>query len=188
MRIIAGKYKGLPIPLPKGGKIRPTTDRSKEALFSIIMHRFELEDCNVLDLFGGSGNIAIEFASRGARQVTSVELNRKVSKQSQVFAKSKNIEEVRFIASDVFRFISSTKEKYDIIFADPPYDLVRISELPHLVRQAGILAPDGLLIIEHHATLKWQDQDLEESRPYGQSVFSFFRFGNTPDLGNTING
>lgn len=176
MRVIAGKYKGMTIPMPKKGNIRPTTDRSKEALFSIINSRFDLENCAVLDLFTGSAGVAFEFASRYAQSVVSVEVNRRVQRQNADFAKEKNISEIRFISSDVFSFLKKQDEPFDIIFADPPYDLKKIQELPELVFSNKLLSPGGLLIIEHHSTLQWSNPHKFESRPYGQSVFSFFQF------------
>lgn len=164
------------IPMPKKGTIRPTTDRSKEALFSIIQSRYDIQDLKVLDLFTGSASVALEFASRSAKDVVSVELNRSVQQQNMRFAKSKSVEDLRFVVSDVFRFLKKTEDTYDIIFADPPYHLARIKDLPDLVFEYKLLQPNGALIIEHHSSLKWDHPNLVESRAYGQSVFSFFQF------------
>jgi 16S rRNA (guanine(966)-N(2))-methyltransferase RsmD len=176
MRVIAGKHKGMVIPMPKKGTIRPTTDRSKEALFSIINSRYDLEECDVLDLFGGSGGVAFEFASRYTNSVVSVEMNRRVHKQCIEFARSKNIEDIQFICSDVFSFLKRNEKQFDIVFADPPYHLKNIKDIPDLVADKNVLKPSGVLIIEHHSTLQWDHASLIESRAYGQSVFSFFQF------------
>ncbi|MFT5724880.1 MAG: 16S rRNA (guanine966-N2)-methyltransferase [Bacteroidia bacterium] len=176
MRVIAGLYKGLTIPLPKGGDIRPTTDRAKEALFSILTNRYDVSECTVLDLFGGSGNVSFEFLSRGCNQITFVEKNQRVSKQAEAFAESKDISGIKFTTADVFAFIKRTSKKFDIIFADPPYNLYNISEIPTLVREKGLLKSKGTLIIEHDSKLQWDSSYLVESRPYGQSVFSMFQF------------
>jgi 16S rRNA (guanine(966)-N(2))-methyltransferase RsmD len=181
MRVISGRYRGLVIPMPKKGTIRPTTDRSKEALFSIIQSRYTIEELEVLDLFTGSASVALEFASREAKHVTSVELNRRVQQQNIQFAKSKNIEGLTFIVSDVFRFLKKSGVTYDLIFADPPYHLPRIKDLPDLVADNKLLNPGGTLIIEHHSSLQWEHQNLMETRAYGQSVFSFFQFGVSLD-------
>ncbi len=177
MRVIAGQYKGMVIPMPKKGSIRPTTDRSKEALFSIINSRYDLEECSVLDLFGGSGGVAFEFASRFSKEVVSVEMNRRVQQQCKDFAQTKGINEIRFVCSDVFSFLKRNGQLFDIIFADPPYDLTKIKELPDAVENSNALNKNGVLIIEHHSTLQWNHPSLIESRNYGQSVFSFFQFG-----------
>ncbi len=176
MRIIAGKHKGLTIPMPKGGEIRPTTDRAKEALFSILTSRFDFEDVSVLDLFSGSGNIGLEFVSRGCLSVTSVEKNRRVIKQTESFTQSKNIEHITFRCMDVFQYIKGCNETYDVIFADPPYHLKTIHHLPDLIQEHQLLNPKGLLIIEHESNLTWDTPYLVESRHYGQSVFSMFQF------------
>ena len=162
--------------MPKKGTIRPTTDRSKEALFSIINSRYDLEELEVLDLFGGSGGVALEFSSRSAKNVVSVEKNRRVHQQFKEFVKTKGVEDLTPVCSDVFGFLKHTNDQFDLIFADPPYDLKRIKDIPDIVLNHSVLRPDGLLIIEHHATFQWNHQSLLESRKYGQSVFSFFQF------------
>ncbi len=176
MRIIAGQYKGLTIPLPKGGDIRPTTDRAKEALFSILIHRYDFTDISVLDLFAGSGNVGFEFASRGCPSVISVEKNKRVSKQAQTFANDKGISEVHFTSSDVFGYLKRCDTAFDIIFADPPYHLPTITSLPEIIQDRKLLKPGGLLIVEHESKLQWNNPFLVESRTYGQSVFSMFQF------------
>ncbi len=176
MRIVAGQYKGMIIPLPKGGTIRPTTDRAKEALFSILTSRINFENTSVCDLFSGSGNMAFEFASRGVESVIAVEKNRRVLDQAKTFAINKNINEVTFISSDAFRYLNQSDNQFDIIFADPPYNLKTISEIPNIVKRNNLLKPEGLLIIEHESNLSWNDEALIESRNYGQSVFSIFQF------------
>ena len=176
MRIIAGKYKGLSIPLPKGGDIRPTTDRAKEALFSILTHSYDFDSIRVLDLFSGSGNVSFEFASRGCLAVQAVEKNKRVAKQAQLFARNKDISEIKFNSADVFGFIKRCDETFDIIFADPPYHLHSITNLPDLINEKGLLNPEGILIIEHESKLQWNSPFLSETRPYGQSVFSMFQF------------
>lgn len=174
MRIVAGKYKGLQVPLPKVGDIRPTTDRAKESLFNILIHKLDLPSLKVLDLFCGSGNMSIEFASRGCLSVTGVELSSQVVKQVQNLITQREIENVEIVKADVFRFIVKSTEKYDIIFADPPYALAYIKDLPENIFEANLLSPDGLLIIEHASQLSWNHPSWLESRNYGQSVFSFF--------------
>ncbi|MFT5513601.1 MAG: 16S rRNA (guanine966-N2)-methyltransferase [Bacteroidia bacterium] len=176
MRIIAGKHKGLPIPMPKGGDIRPTTDRAKEALFSILASRYDFEEISVLDLFSGSGNVGFESVSRGCNNVTSIEKNRKVAMQAQTFAVDRKIKNIKFTSMDVFQFLKKCTQTFDIIFADPPYHLQSITSLPDLIEQQQLLNSNGLLIIEHESTLQWDHKHLIETRKYGQSVFSMFQF------------
>ena len=161
--------------MPKGGDIRPTTDRSKESLFSILSTQYILDACEVLDLFAGSGNISFEFASRGAQRIVSIEKNRRVQKQAKQFALDKSIQDITFLPFDAFKYLKSCSEQFDIIFADPPYHLNTIQEIPQLVLEKHLLKPGGMLIIEHHTTLAMHHPNLVDTRTYGQSVFSFFK-------------
>lgn len=176
MRIIAGKHRGLTVPLPKGGEIRPTTDRAKESLFSILTHRIDLELIKALDLFSGSGNISFELASRGCPGITSVEKNRRVSRQAKDFAENRNIEGIQFRAQDVHSYLKQCTDKFDLIFADPPYHMSGINTLPELIEDSDLLLPGGILIIEHETGLNWSHPKLEEVRKYGQSTFAIFQF------------
>jgi len=176
MRVIAGKHRGLTIPLPKGGEIRPTTDRAKESLFSILNHRIDLESIKALDLFSGSGNISFELASRGCEDILSIEKNRRVSKQAQQFAEDKGIQGIKFRAQDVLSYIKQSSDQFDLIFADPPYHKHGIADLPKLIEEANLLFPNGILIIEHETGLNWSHPKLEDVRKYGQSAFAIFQF------------
>ena len=133
MRIVSGTYKGRLIKPPKNFKARPTTDFAKENLFNILNNNFDFTGVDVLDLFSGTGSISYEFASRECRSVVSVESNFK----HHIFIK-KTIEElglttVRSIKSDAFRYVKSCREKFDIIFADPPYDLKSMDDIPDFI-------------------------------------------------------
>ena len=176
MRIIAGQYRGLSIPMPKGGDIRPTTDRAKESLFNILNTRYDLEEVSVLELFGGSGNVAFEFASRGSRRILSIEKNCRVSEQAKKFAAMRGIGQIQFLAADVFKYTKNIDEQFDIVFADPPYHLKNIGQIPEIILENNLLKPKGICIVEHESSLKWENQYLIESRAYGQSVFSMFQF------------
>ena len=138
MRIIGGKYKGKSIVAPRGLPVRPTTDFAKESLFNILNNSIDFEEIKLLELFAGTGNIGYEFASRGCSHITSVDLNfnciqfiKRTNKELELHNK--------VIRSDVFRYINSNKEKYNFIFADPPYDLDRIMDIPQLIFSKGIL-------------------------------------------------
>ncbi|MFT4521874.1 MAG: 16S rRNA (guanine966-N2)-methyltransferase [Bacteroidia bacterium] len=174
MRIIAGKYRGLQIPLPKNGEIRPTTDRAKEALFNYLTHQLSFEETSVCDLFSGSGNMSFEFASRGSMEVTGVEQNARVVKQLMDLAKRSLVKEVQFVKSDAFTFIAECNENFHIVFADPPYDHPRLKELPKLVLDHKLVKMGGCFILERPTTSQAVNEGLSETRIYGQSAFDIY--------------
>lgn len=176
MRIISGKYKGKRLTAPKKLPVRPTTDMAKEALFNILNNQYYFEDIKVLDLFAGTGNISFEFASRGSENLIAVDANAGCVKYI-----SKISEELEFnikpVKMDVFQFLNRTSDKYDVIFADPPYELAfdDFNALPKLVFEKKLLLEDGLLIVEHSPQTNLSTlENFRESRKYGSSVFSFF--------------
>ncbi len=176
MRIIGGKLKGLRLNPPNNLPVRPTTDMAKEALFNILQNQTELEGISVLDLFSGTGNVALEFASRYAASVFCVDRAHQCVKYVTEVAKQHGLEQVKTLKADVFKFLEQETEHYDIIFADPPYDLTRIPEIAKLVFDRDLLLPDGLLIIEHQSMQNLSNHPaFEEQRRYGHSSFSFFR-------------
>ncbi|MCH2489134.1 MAG: RsmD family RNA methyltransferase [Flavobacteriales bacterium] len=176
MRIISGTHKGRRLTAPKSLPVRPTTDFAKEALFNILRNQYELTQLSVLDLFAGTGNISFEFASRGVPTIRAVDAHYECVKYINKVA-----EEFQFpietIKADVFKYVGTSHAASDIIFADPPYefDTERLTELTGNIFQNNLLAPDGILIIEH---AKQTDLSLiprfQEARKYGSSVFSFF--------------
>ncbi|MDP2159867.1 MAG: 16S rRNA (guanine(966)-N(2))-methyltransferase RsmD [Flavobacterium sp.] len=183
MRIISGKYKGRRISAPKNLPVRPTTDMSKEALFNILNNHFNLTELKVLDLFAGTGNICYEFASRGSEPIIAVDAN-----FGCVSFIKKTTDEYEFnitaIKSDVFQFLEKTKGDFDIIFADPPYDLdqVKFEKINELVFQNELLNEEGMLIIEHSKHTKLNHlQHFSFQKNYGGSVFSFFEYENDTD-------
>jgi 16S rRNA (guanine966-N2)-methyltransferase len=174
LRIISGKYKGKRINAPKNIKARPTTDFAKEGLFNILVNSCTIEDANVLDLFCGTGNISLEFASRGATKLTAVDIAgqsvRFVSKMGQELDLN-----IKTIKSDVFRFLQKHHATYDIIFADPPYDHEKIADIPKLVFENNLLDTNGMLIVEHgEYTDLSKSEHFREKRTYGKVNFSFF--------------
>lgn len=178
MRIISGKYKGKRLVAPKKLPVRPTTDMAKEALFNILNNRFYFDELKVLDLFSGTGNISFEFASRGTEKITAVD-----GHQGCVRYISKTAQELDFtikpVKSDSFKFLKNTSEKFDLVFADPPYefDIEQFLNIANLVFENGLLLEDGLLIIEHsEQTNLSQHPQFSEQRKYGGSIFSFFEF------------
>lgn len=178
MRIISGKYKGRRITAPKNLPVRPTTDMSKESLFNILNNRFDFNGLKVLDLFAGTGNISYEFASRGAESVTSVDGDFGCIK----FIKQTTAEfefDITAVKSDVLKFLSANKSSYDIIFADPPYNMEQnvFEQIVTTVLENELLQTDGMMIIEHskHTNLSHM-MNFSFQKNYGGSVFSFFEF------------
>jgi len=176
MRIISGTHKGKRITAPKKLPVRPTTDFAKEGLFNILRNRFDFEDIIVLDLFSGTGNMSYEFASRGVKDITSVD-----SHYACVGFISKISQELGFpihtIKAEAQKFLSKVTKSYDIIFADPPYQIDEndFKKIIDIVMSNKMINPNGNLIIEHskHTDLS-EYSGYIESRRYGGSVFSFF--------------
>ena len=174
MRIIGGKYKGKNIISPKNLPVRPTTDFAKESLFNILNNRIDFEDCKLLDLFAGTGNIGYEFASRGCEEITSVDVNfqciqfiKRINKELQF--------NNRVIRSEAMRFLKQCREQYDFIFADPPYQMKSINNIPTLIFEKELLKANGILVLEHEKCLNFSDYpNFQENRQYGRVNFSFF--------------
>ena len=185
MRIIRGKYKGRHFPTPPHFKARPTTDFAKEGLFNILENNyidFENDRPKALDLFAGTGSISLELISRGCSRVVSVE---KDFKHWQFLQRlSKELKDPAWVPlhADAFKFCQQSKEQYDIIFADPPYALENLKDIPDAVLgQAeaslkSLLAPDGIFILEHGKDYDFsQHPRFLSHRNYGSVNFSFFR-------------
>ena len=176
MRIISGKFKGRRISPPKNLPVRPTTDMSKEALFNVLNNHFHFEDLKVLDLFSGTGNISYEFASRGSKNITSVDGDFGCVK----FIKQTAVEfdfNIAAIKSDVVQYIKRCKSKYNIIFADPPYALDQKSfdTIVLAVFESELLENDGMMVIEHSKYTKLDHLiHFSFKKSYGGSIFSFF--------------
>ncbi len=177
MRIVSGKFKGRRFSPPKNLKARPTTDIAKESLFNILNNTIDFEDINVLDMFAGTGSIGFEFASRGCRNIISLEINSVNYSFIQKVIKELGIEDVIHpLKYDSFKFIENTKTKFDLIFADPPYDHKELENIPNLIFVKELLNPDGLLILEHPKDKNFENHpDFLENRNYGHVNFSFFK-------------
>ncbi len=176
MRIISGRYKGKRIVAPKNINARPTTDFAKEGLFNILQNRIDIEAITVLDLFSGTGNIAFEFASRGAAQVTAVDISMVSHRFIQKTARELEFEAFKVIKSDAFRFLRKSTQPVDLIFADPPYGLENTENIPNLVFENKLLNENGLLIIEHpEEVVLSRNVFFTERRAYGKVNFSFFQ-------------
>ncbi|MNK03549.1 Ribosomal RNA small subunit methyltransferase D [compost metagenome] len=175
MRIIGGRLKGIRLNAPESLPVRPTTDMAKEALFNILYNTYDFEECRALDLFCGTGNVSIEFASRGIKHVTSVDKHSGCVFWVKSVIKKFDLPEIDVQKADVFKFLEGHQDTYQIIFADPPYDLPTIPLIPQLVLKNNLLTDNGLLIVEHPSLLKMKDQPgYKETRRYGNSSFSFF--------------
>ena len=174
MLIIDGKFKKYKVNFNKKIKIRPTTDFAKEALFNILENKYDFKKTNVLDLCSGSGNISYEFCSRQALSVTSVEKNIKCI---NFIKKQKNIMNINLdiIKNDVLRFLMKTNKKFDVIFADPPYNFENTYLIHNIIFEKKILSKKGILIIEHGNKSDFQSlEKYKETRVYGKVNFSFF--------------
>jgi 16S rRNA (guanine966-N2)-methyltransferase len=175
MRIIGGKLQRRHIIAPSRLPVRPTTDMAKEALFSIINNHFDFENIRVLDLFSGTGNISYEFASRGALEVISVDMNNHCVQFIRQTAEKFEIENIRPVRAEAFHFLSFCKVEFDIVFADPPYDLGGIAEIPSRVFENQVVSPGGWFILEHGENHDFSKQPFfAETRRYGKVHFSFF--------------
>ena len=175
MRIIGGRLKGKTIYPPMGYKARPTTDFAREGLFNILDNEYEFEDLKVLDLFGGTGAVSYEFASRGAARVYCVEMSRENAAFIKREAARLGLPEVTAVHANVFDFLPICREKFDIVFADPPYALDGIAGIPDKVLGAGILHPGGYFILEHGGEHSFTSHPrFVKERTYGRVHFSFF--------------
>lgn len=178
MRIIGGILKGTRINTPHDLPIRPTTDVAKEALFNILIHQIDFVNLQVLDLFSGSGNISLEFASRGSF-VDSVDSNTKCCNFIQQSVQKLKLLNVNITRGDAFKFLTNTNKKYDLIFADPPYDLSGISQIQQIVLKRNLLNTNGVLVIEHQSLKNFNNLlGFSETRHYGNVGFSFFNFNS----------
>lgn len=176
MRIIRGKYGRRRFDVPRNITARPTTDFARENIFNVIENICPPEGKRVLDLFAGTGAVGLEFLSREAASVTSVEMaSTQLNFIRSVLAKLGD-QNMRVIRGDVFRFLASGSGQYDIIFADPPYDHPRFAEIPALILSSGLLAPGGTVIVEHSAKHDFSSlPGFTERRTYGSVNFSIFQ-------------
>lgn len=175
MRIISGKHRGRKIISPKNLPVRPTTDLSKESLFNILNNYFNFEDNKVLDLFSGTGNITYEFASRYCVDITAVDKNYKCFSFIKETVEKLGFENIKVVKSDVFKFLKYCNSKFDIIFADPPYDMEGLKNIPSIIFENNLLEKDGWLIVEHSISMDFSEsRNFHDKRNYGQSVFSIF--------------
>ena len=176
MRIISGKYKGRSIQPPKNLRARPTTDFAKENLFNVLSNRVDFGQTDVLDLFAGTGSISYEFASRGARSVTCVEINSVHYDFIRQTAIRLGMENVHPVKANAFLYLKSCPRQFDMVFSDAPYDLEGSERIIAQVLEGGILRPGGVLIFEHSGQKSFEEHPcFEQQRSYGSVHFTFFR-------------
>ncbi|MDB5063310.1 MAG: rRNA ((966)-N(2))-methyltransferase RsmD, partial [Mucilaginibacter sp.] len=144
--------------------------------FNILQNQIEFDNITVLDLFSGTGNIAMEFASRGAEKVTGVDRSIQCVHYLKDASRQHGLIQIEAFKADVFKYLDMETEQYDLIFADPPYDLNKIPEIPKIIFDKKLLKPDGMLIVEHQSMQNLSNHSaFTEQRKYGHSSFSFFK-------------
>lgn len=173
MRIISGKHKGRKIPNAIKLPVRPTTDQAKEALFNILENSFYFNNIAVLDLFSGTGNISYEFSSRGCKDIICIDENYRCIKFIKKNIKELDLE-INYLQSDCLKFLKGTDKNFDVIFADPPYNYNYYYELKDIIFKREILNENGVLILEHDKSIKFDGKNID-SRKYGNVHFSIFK-------------
>lgn len=175
MRIIAGSLRGRRLNPPANLPVRPTTDMARESLFNILNNYVEYEDCAVMDLFAGTGAVSLEFVSRGAKEVTSVEINNLCTEYIKHTAQQFNVNNIHVVRADVFDLLKRAYKKFDIIFADPPYACEDLPKLPDMVFEHELLTSDGIFVLEHPKTYDFSEHPhFWQHRAYGKVNFTFF--------------
>lgn len=176
MRIISGSLKGRRFSPPKSFSARPTTDIARESLFNVLNNRVDFDELSVLDLFSGTGSISYEFASRGCTDVTSVEFNYKHFSFIKSMLKEFKLEnEIKVLKADAFKYMQKCSFKYDLIFADPPFDLKEFNSIPDKFFEQDLLKEEGVFILEHSDKISFEEHaNFTELKKYGKVHFSFF--------------
>lgn len=182
MRIIRGKYGRRRFDVPTNISARPTTDFARENIFNVLENMVDLEGLTALDLFAGTGAITLEFLSRGCSRVTAVE---KASTQYNFIRKVSsqlNIDNLTLIRGDVLRYLDTAAQPFDIVFADPPYDMPGFAEIPGKILGSGVVKDGTIVIVEHSRAHDFSGLPcFTDHRTYGSVNFSIFRVGDNPD-------
>ncbi|MBP5326725.1 MAG: 16S rRNA (guanine(966)-N(2))-methyltransferase RsmD [Bacteroidales bacterium] len=175
MRIIAGNLRGRRLNPPANLPVRPTTDMARESLFNILNNYVDFEDCTVLDLFAGTGAVSLEFISRGAKQVTSIDINNSCTDFIKSAALKFGVDNIHVVRADVFDLLKRANKRFDIVFADPPYALQDLPLLPDKVFESEVVNDDGIFILEHPCDFDFQEHPhFWQHRKYGKVNFTFF--------------
>lgn len=181
MRVITGKYRGRHFDIPRSFKARPTTDFAKENIFNVLVGYMDFEGAVALDLFSGTGSITLELLSRGCCQVVSVEQDRDHHRficecLKKLDGTGKELAHVLPLRADAFRFIKGCRQTFDFIFADPPYALKELPQIPDLIFEHQLLKEDGVFVFEHGKNHQFTNHPhFVEHRSYGSVNFSIFR-------------
>lgn len=175
MRVIGGRLKSIRFEPPKNIPTRPTTDFAKEGLFNILNNNFDFESVKMLDLFGGTGSISYEFHSRGCPDITTVEIFPKCADFIKSTVQKHNMTGIKVLKMDVFRFIETAHQKFDVIFAGPPYPLPNLNTIPDLIFKHALVEGEGWFILEHNPDHNFEKHPhFFKSRNYGTTIFSIF--------------
>ena len=176
MRIISGTHGGRVINPPKNLRARPTTDFAKENLFNVLGNMVDFEDLDVLDLFAGTGSISYEFASRGAKSITSVEINAVHYNFICSTARTFRMSNIHPVKANVFLYVKSCTKQFDVIFSDAPYDLEGSEQVIDAVFENNLLKDDGIFIFEHSKSKDFSSHpNFLRLRSYGSVQFSIFQ-------------
>lgn len=179
MRIIRGKFGRRRFDVPSNITARPTTDFARENLFNVLENITDFEDKDALDLFAGTGAVSFEFLSRGCRTVTAVERAGTQQRFIQKVATELGVDNFTLVRGDVLRFIAGCPRRYDIVFADPPYDMAGFGEIPAKILGSKLVGPGTIVIVEHSKAYDFSSlPGFEEHRVYGSVNFSIFRVGD----------
>lgn len=179
MRIISGKYGRRRFDVPNNISARPTTDMARENLFNVLGNLIDMEGKTVLDLFAGTGAMSFEFLSRGCAQVTAVEKARVQCDFIKKVQKLLGDDNLTLMRGDVFKFVATCRQSFDIIFADPPYDLERFGEIPQLILDSPLVHDGTLFIMEHPREHDFSAlPHFSQQRVYGKVNFSLFEIGD----------
>ena len=180
MRIISGELKGRNIIAPGNLPVRPTTDFAKSGLFNILNNYFDFESVSVLDLFCGIGSISFEFASRGSKKIICVDDHAGCVRFIRETAEKFSLKAISTMKSNAFKFVEQTEKKFDLIFADPPFESVETDRLPDLILQKNMLNENGWLIVEHQSKRKLKSiAEPFQVRKYGNCTFSIYTAVNS---------
>lgn len=175
MRIIAGSLRGRKLNPPTTLPVRPTTDMARESLFNILNNYRDYDECTILDLFAGTGAVSFEFISRGAKEVTAIDINNQCTDFIKATSRQLGINNLHVVRTDVFDLLKRAYKKFDIVFADPPYALDKLASLPDIIFEQNILNDDGIFILEHPREYQFEEHPhFWQHRHYGKVNFTFF--------------
>ncbi|MBN2481583.1 MAG: RsmD family RNA methyltransferase [Bacteroidales bacterium] len=176
MRIIGGKYKGRSIAVHRSFHSRPTTDFAREGIFNIMSNHFDFQEVHFLDLYCGTGSIGIEACSRGCAKAELVDINRQAIHHLNRIIREFDLKGARAVCMESLEFLKICRDRYHLVFADPPYDYRLLPELPTRVLKSNVLLQDGWFILEHSSKYRFSENtQLIDERQYGGVHFSIFR-------------